>query len=187
MLYLSTQLSNLPVLSLQLVGRIGTVTEPIINPNNLHIDAFYCQSSGSKSNLVLLDIHIRELSFKGMVIDNQQALSEPKDLVRLQPILDIGFQLLGKQVVSGKKKMGKVTEYAFDNQSLFIQKIYVQPSIWQGINQHRLIYDRNSIVEVTDTQIVVSGPEETVNQTQDVKVPNVQPGYSSANTSLIKE
>lgn len=168
-------------------GRIGLVIEPIINPHNLHIDGFNCQLPGSKINLILLDIHVRDLSPKGIIINDNRDLSEVADLVRLKPVIDIKFQLIEKVVLSGKKKIGKVAEYAIDDQSLFIQKIYVQPPIWQSVNHHRLIFDRSSIIEVTDTQIVVSGSEEKETQSQNVKTANMQAGYSSANTSLIKE
>ena len=186
MLYLSTKLYNIPLLSLRSAGRIGSVIKPIINPHNLHIDGFYCQVPGHKENLILLDIHIRDLSPKGIIIDDNRDLSEPDELVRLKPILKIDFQILDKSVVSSKRKIGKLTEYAIDLKSMFIQKLYVQPAIWQSLNQQQLTFDRNSVIEVTDKHIIVSGPEEKATKTK--KIPNSQAQVNySASTSLISE
>ena len=125
MLYHSTQISNMPLLSVRTSGRIGTIVAPIINPHNLHIDGFYCHTVHSNDTLILLDIYIRNISPRGIIIDDHQHLSEPKDLVRLKPILDIGFVMEGKNVIASNKKLGKITEYAIDDKSLFIKKFYI--------------------------------------------------------------
>ena len=186
MLYLSTRLNNLPLLSIRSSGRIGTVLEPIINPHNLHIDGFYCRSAHSKDQLVLLDMHIRDLSAKGIIIDDHNDLSKSEDLVRLQPVMDLKFKLVDKLVLNGKKRIGKVAEYAINIDSLFIQKLYVQAPVWQSINQNRLVFDRTSVLEVTDSHIVVSGPEEKVNSVDKTVLPRFSANYS-ASTSLINE
>lgn len=186
MLYLSTRLNNLPLISIRSSGRIGIVINPIINPHNLHIDGFYCQSTHKKEKLILLDIYIRDLSSRGIIIDDHGDLSEADELVRLQPVIDLKFDLINKTVLAGNKKIGKVAEYAIDIDSLFIQKLYVQPPVWQSINQNRLTFDRNSVIEVTDTHIVVSGPEEKAGVKAKSKLPKFASNYS-ASTSLINE
>jgi hypothetical protein len=186
MLYLSTKLHHVPLLSLRSGGRIGTVIEPIINPHNLHIDGFYCQSAHSDHALVLLDIDIRDISARGIIIDNHVDLSEPEELVRLQPVLDVNFQLEAKQVLVNKKKVGKVIEYAVETQSLFIQKIYVQPRLLQSLNQNRLTFDRSNVIEVTDSYVAFSGPEVKIGSTQTAKIEGLTTDYS-ASTSTISE
>lgn len=162
MLYLSSKLHHIPLASIRSGGRIGMVIEPIINPTNLHIDAFYCQSAHSDSPLILLDIDIRDLSPRTVIIDDHVTLSEPDELVRLKPILDLNFSLVGKQAYAGIRKIGKVTEYAVDAASLFITKIYVQPPAWKSFGQDQLTFDRKSVIEVTPTKIVFSGPEQKI-------------------------
>lgn len=186
MLYLSTKLSNIPLLSIRTAGRIGMVLKPIINPHNLHIDAFYCQVPRSQKPVVLLDMFVREISPPGLITNEHNDLSEPEELVRLQPILKLQFELVGKTVLSGKKKLGKVAEYAIDKDSLFIQKLYVQPPAWQSLTQNRLTIDRQSVLEVTNSYIKISGPEEKAVETKLAKAPLLATDYS-ASTSLIKE
>jgi hypothetical protein len=164
MLILASKFSAVPILSLRVGGRIATTVTAIINPNNLHIDGFYCQPGNQKEQLILLDMHIRDLAHKGIIIDDHNVLSEPDDLVRLKEILDINYSLIGKNVLVNKKKVGKVRDYSFDQASLFIQKIYVQPSLWKTINLSDLIFDRKNIVEVTDKYISFRGPEVAVRE-----------------------
>lgn len=188
MLLLSTKLQNIPIISVRGGARIGVITEPIVNPHNLHIDGFWCTTVHSKDPLVLLDMDIREFSPRGIVIDDHLGLSEPDELVRLKNILDIRYQLENKAVLASGKKQGKVAEYAIDDKSLFVQKLYVIPPMWKGsIAGTRLIFDRASIIEVTDTHISVNGPEEKAGTklTIGAKVPSAN--YSSASSSLISE
>lgn len=186
MLYLSTKLSNFPLLSIRTGGRIGSVLEPIINPHNLHLDGFYCKAPQSQKPLILLDIFVREISPRGLIIDDHNNLSEPEELVRLQPILDLRFNLINKAVLCGKKRLGKVAEYAIDKDGLFIQKLYVQPPVWQSIKQDRLVISRNCVLEVTDSYIKVSGPEEKAKNKNVIKAPRLMTDYS-ASASLTNE
>lgn len=180
MLYLSTKLKNQPLMSIRSTGRIGTVLEPIINPHNLHIDGFYCDVYSNKTEQILLDMYVRDLSNKGVIIDDHANLSDPDELLRLQPVLDMNYQIVGKQVLVNKKKVGKVTEYAIDRDSLFIQKFYVQPPVWQSLNQNTLTFDRVTLVEVTDTYIAFSGPEVKVSSKATARNENLAPDYSAS-------
>lgn len=186
MLYLSTRLHNTPLLSVRSGGRIGTVVEPIINPHNLHVDAFYCESAHDKGAQILLDMYVRDISARGIIIDDHNNLSSPEDLIRLQPIIDLNFQFESKDVLVNKRKIGKVIEYAVDTNSLFIQKIYVQPRIWQSLSQDRLTFDRLSVLEVTNTYIAFSGPEVRDTQTKNAINQKLAGDYS-ASTSTISE
>ncbi len=187
MLLLSTKLHNIPLISVRSGVRIGTVLSPIVNPHNLHIDAFWCETVNSKTNKVLLDMDIRDFSIKGILIDDHLGLSDPDELVRLSAILELEYTLEGKAVLASKRKIGKVVDYAIDHQSLYIQKLYVQPPVWKpSIGGTRLTFDRTSVVEVTDTHIVVSGPEEKVTSAAGLKS-NASLANYSASTSLISE
>lgn len=159
MLYLSTKLYEIPLLSVRSGGRIGTVLGPIINPHNLHIDGFYCILGNTKETIVLLDIYIRDITARGIIIDDHENLSTPEELVRLQPILKLRYELHDKLAIVNKKKIGKITDFAVDDASWFIQKLYVQPRIWNSLGQERLTFDRLSVVEVTDSAVSFSGPE----------------------------
>ena len=111
MLQLSDYLKNRAVLSLRAGEAVATVSRPIINPNNLKIEGFYCHDRFENKELILLTQDIREVLKDGFVIDDHEKLAEAKELVRLESVLELKFDLIGKQVETvDKEKVGKVTE-----------------------------------------------------------------------------
>ena len=186
MLFLSAKLYDTPLFSIRSGGRIGTITEPVINPHNLHIDGFYCDIINQKNVQILLDIHVRDFSGKGIIIDDPEDLSESDELVRLRQIITMHFELLGKTVMVNKKKIGKVSDFAIDSDGLFIQKFYIQPRVWQSFKQENLVFDRTNVIEVTDTYIAFSGPEQTEQVMSAIKRKTASADYS-ASASVISE
>lgn len=156
MLQLSAALLNRPVLSLRTSGVVATTLSPIINPNNLKIEGFYCADTFSKNNLILLTQDIRDILTEGIAVNDHDVLTEPDELIRLKDILDIGFVIDGKLVqTEAKRKIGKVADYAADSQTLYIQKLYVSQSMLKNMGSSQLSIDRNQIVEITDRRIVI--------------------------------
>lgn len=156
MILLSASLLNRPVMSLRTGGHVATIEAAIINPNNLKIEGFYCQDHFSKKTLVLLTQDIRDVLDEGFVINDHDVLAEQSDLVRLKSILAIKFELLGKTVeTTAKHKVGKVSDYAADNQSFYIQKLYVGQSLLKSLSSGQLSVDRSQIVEITNKRIII--------------------------------
>jgi uncharacterized protein YrrD len=159
MLLLSSSLLNQPVMSLRTGGQIGLATDPIINPNNLKIEGFYCDNWFTKTQAILLTQDIRDRIKQGFVVNDYEALTEPEELVRLQNVLKLEFKLLGKPVITtNKTRLGKVNDFAADDVALFIQKIYVSQSLLKSLGTGSLSIDRSQIVEITDRKIVVQEP-----------------------------
>jgi uncharacterized protein YrrD len=158
MLQLSGSLLNRPVLSLRTGGVIATTTTAIINPKNLKIEGFYCTDAfDRKKQLVLLYQDIRDFIQQGFVVNDHDILAEPTELVRLKDVLDLRFELLGKQVTTtNKDKLGKVADYSTDITTMFVQKIYVAQSILKNLAGGNLGIDRTQIVEITDRKIIVN-------------------------------
>lgn len=158
MLQLSGALLKKSVLSLRTGAPVASVTAPIINPNNLKIEGFYCQDRfEKKKQLILLYQDIRDIMGDGYVINDHDVLSEPHELVRLQKIMDINFDLIGKPVVTvSKHKVGKVSDYATEIETMFVQKIYVSQSILKNFTGGSLSIDRNQIQEITPRHIVIN-------------------------------
>lgn len=157
MLQLSSSLINVPVLSLRTGSPIATAVEPIINPNNLKIEGFYCEDAFDKTRLVLLYQDIRDIIKNGFVVDDIESLVEPDELVRLKDIMDIGFELIGKPIeTTAKDKVGKVSDYAAESSTMYIQKIYASQSLLKSLTGGSLSIDRSQIVEVTSKRIIIN-------------------------------
>jgi sporulation protein YlmC with PRC-barrel domain len=157
MLQLSASLFNKPVLSLRTGTPIATVSAPIINPNNLKIEGFYCQDRFDKQQLVLLCRDIRDILRQGFVVNDHDVLAEPDELVRLKEVLELDFDLIGKPVVTlSKEKVGKVSDYATEMETMFIQKIYVSQSIIKSLTGGSPSVDRTQINEITPKRIIIN-------------------------------
>jgi len=157
MLQLSATLLNKSVFSLRTGQPVAYVTGPIINPNNLKIEGFYCQDSINKKQLILLYQDIREVLKEGFVVNDHDTLSEPQELVRLKDVLALQFELSGKQVETvSKQKIGKVSDYAVETETMFIQKIYVSQSLLKSFTGGSLSIDRGQIQEITNKNIIIN-------------------------------
>lgn len=162
MLQMAETVLGKPILSLRTGSQVGVATSPIINPDNLKIEGFYCQDNQSGGQLVLLYQDVREILPQGLVIDDYDVLTPPEELVRLQNILELEFELIGKPVETvSHDKVGKVSDYALDGTTMFIQKIYVSQSILKSLTGGSLNVDRTQIHEITPKKIIINELLET--------------------------
>lgn len=157
MLQLSASLLNKSILSLRTGAPVAAITGPIINPNNLKIEGFYCQDRFDKRQLVLLVQDIRDVLLQGYVVNDHDVLVEPEDLIRLKQVMDLDFQIIGKPVVTvSKQKVGKASDYAAETETMYIQKIYVAQSILKSLTGGSLSIDRNQVNEITPKRIIIN-------------------------------
>ena len=155
MLQLSGMIINRPVLSLRTGGQVATALAPLINPNNLKIEGFWCKNG--RRQLILVDQDIRDVLPQGIVVNDEDVLTDPSELVRLKEIISINFELLGKHVeTTDGKKLGKINDYATETTGMFVKKLYVAQPIYKNLNGGNLGIDRTQIIEITDKKIVVN-------------------------------
>lgn len=169
MLYMSKSLYGRSVLSLRSGGQIAIAVEPILNPHNLKIMGWWCGPRGDRGSSVLLAEDVREITPRGLAVNDEDVLSVPEDLVRHQEILGIKFQLIDKAVRTKRQKLGKVSDFSY-NDGMFVQKLYVARPVTKIFSsQDTLLIDRTQILEVTDNYILVRDGE--VKITKEVTVP----------------
>jgi sporulation protein YlmC with PRC-barrel domain len=157
MLQLSASILNKSILSLRTGTPIAIITAAIINPDNLKIEGFYCQDRFDKSELVLLYQDIRDTLPQGYVVNDHAVLAEAGELVRLKKVLELNFDIIGKAVVTlSKQKVGKVSDYAVELETMYIQKIYVAQSILKSFTGGSLSIDRSQVNEITPSRIIIN-------------------------------
>ncbi len=160
MLLLSDQLLNLPINSLQVGGQVGTILRPIIDPNNLELPAFWCSGAVGNSELILHTNDIRELNQFGAVIDDEDKLTSTEDLVRLQKVIKLNFNLQRTLVVTNNgSKIGRIEEYVINTDEFLVQKIHVSQPFFKSILIGSRIIDRQQIIRVEGKKIVVQEAE----------------------------
>jgi uncharacterized protein YrrD len=168
------RLINIPVMSLQTGSELARTHEPIIDPRQLTIVAFYVDGrSLDEHPSVLHTSDIRELSDIGMIVDDSDALMSPDGLVRLQQIIDFHFELTGIKVVDEHgRKLGKVKDYVVEPATYTIQQLYTEQSLLRSLSTMSNVIHRSQIISVTNDRITVASP------TVDAKVPAAASGPS---------
>lgn len=144
-------------MSLRTGGAIASIIGPIINPDNLKIEGFYCEDRYDKKQLILLFQDIREVLPQGYVVNDHDVLVEAEELIRLKDVIALNFEIIGKQVVTvSKNKVGKVSDFATETETMMIQKVYVAQSVFKSFTGGSLSVDRNQIQEITPRRIIIS-------------------------------
>lgn len=176
---------NLPVLSLQTGAELARTGEPIVDPRQLKIAAFWV--SGRRldhEKSVLHPTDIREISDIGLIVNSSDQLMSVEGLVRLQTILDYHFTLIGIRVEDEhKRRIGTVKTYSVDPESFFIQQLYIKPPLLKQLGVTNLTVHRNQIVSVKNDVITVASgtaPKKSLEKT--MKETFVNPFRSPAPT-----
>jgi len=159
MLRLSETLIGKPIMSLRTGQPVATTSGVIIDPNNLKIEGFYCTDRFDRSEMVLLYQDIRDVIAQGFVVNDHDVLARPDDLVRLTKLLQLGFDLKGMRVVTvGGQRLGKVSDYAIEIETMYIQKFYVTQGFMKGLTGGNLGIDRSQVHEITNAKVIVLDP-----------------------------
>lgn len=170
MLKLSNNLQNIPVMSLRTGGKIATAIKPLINPNNLKVEGWFCEDNFSNGTLVLLARDVRDFVPQGLAVNDHEDLTDPEELVRLKEVIELKFELTGKPVITNhKRKLGKVNEYAMDTSSMMIQKLYVTRPVYRSLKDGQLSIDRSQIIEITNRHVLVKDADIKAGATQSVR------------------
>ncbi len=164
MLVNSDKLIGTPILSMQSTSSIGTVATPIIDPDTFKIIAFYLTGPlVNKPADILATSSIREYSRYGMVIDSADELVEKSDVVKIDKIINLHFDLIGLKVETKKgSKLGKVSGFTFTSDDFTIQQIIVKRPLVKSFVDPELTIHHSEIVEVNDYKIIVKDEEKVI-------------------------
>ena len=156
MYVLASHLKELPVISLQTGETVAMVRQPLIDTATLEISGYICRTANHPAPLVLPVRDIREHAQDCLIIDAEEELAEPNELVRLRPLVEHNFTPIGKAAVTDLgRKLGRVEDFTINLETNRIQKLYIKQSILQSWLGSSLIVDRTQIVDVSLKQIVV--------------------------------
>jgi hypothetical protein len=179
MLLNSNRLLNYPVLSLHLGGPIGAVKEVIINPNDLKIMALRVDGpqTGDGEHGDLLNVsNIREFSNLGMIIDSIDDLVSDGDVVKLDEVIKLNFDVIGLNVKTKKgNKLGKVFDYTFNPESMLITQFIVKRPLLKAFLDPELVIGRSEIKEINDYELIVKDEEEKIKK--DIKKQDFVPNF----------
>lgn len=165
MLIDDNNLLDFPVLSLHVGGMIAKTTRLIIDPNDLKVVAFELTGPevGGENGTILQVKDVREFSGMGMVVDSIDEFVNPGDVIRLDKILELNFELIGKKVESKKgSKIGKVSGFVVNTDDFAVQQFIVQRPFVKAFLDPELLIGRSEIVKVTDEKVIVKDEEDKI-------------------------
>ena len=154
-------------MSLHLGGMVARVSEPIIDPDEMKIVAFWLEGPnvGREFGDILEAGDIREVSDLGLIVDSDDVFVREGEVIRLDKILAVGFELVGKKVVTKKgTRLGKVIDYMVNDDNFIIQQFTVQRPALKSFLDPELIIGRSEVVSVDDKKIVVRDEEKKIRE-----------------------
>ncbi len=175
MMRLSGQFNQLPLLSLHAGHPVGHVTGLLVDPHKLTVAGFWCQTLRAATPYILLPSVIRDIQGKkGFIIDHEDSLSEPQELVRLSDIIDINYQLRDKKIVTqSKQRLGKVVDFVVDDLSWRITKLHAERPAWKAFVANAFTIDRDDILSLDDKHVVVR--DATIAAADPITAPAITP------------
>ncbi|MBW4061281.1 hypothetical protein HJC99_01775 [Candidatus Saccharibacteria bacterium] len=156
MFVLASHLTALPVISLQTGETIATVSSLVIDSGRLRLVGFQLDAGRSPRTLLVMT-SVRQLATDCIIVNDDDELSEPDDVVRFKPLLKEAYNPSGSHVqTESGHHLGTVEEYTINLDSEDIQKVYVKPPFLRAWYSSSLIIDRTQIIDVAPTRIIVS-------------------------------
>lgn len=148
----------MPVMSLRTGHQVAAVEKTIINPFDLSVQAF--KLSGRRlerpQNSYLLPDDIREISRVGLIIDDSQEIVASTDVVKLQQILDLNFELIGLPVVDKKRRrIGKVLDFTIVGDAMLVYQLIVKRPLFKDFLDPELTIHRSQIAQITQNQVII--------------------------------
>lgn len=157
---------HLPVVSVANEAIIAKPYRFIVDWQDFHIAALWVKTSLTHKK-ILLWIDIQEIS-NGWYVQSEDALSNPEDIVRLEPILKNFFNIKGATCkLLDDTTLGKVSDFTFDSTTGQISQIMVKNYLLKPI-AHELIIPVSAIQKVENEVIYIDDLEKK----EEMKVAN---------------
>jgi uncharacterized protein YrrD len=196
MLILGSRLIGTPIMGLQTGSQLAVAKNPVIDPKDLRIIAYEVDGvllSEKPSFIRIADV--RELSDVGMIIDSNDEFVGLHDVIAIKNIYELGFKLLGLNVIDeAKHKLGKVNDYSLEVSSFIIEQLNVNHGILKSLTETDRLIHRTQIVEINNENIIVKSTTEKLKPIADAKKmsymnpfrqPAPQPDNSNADSPSI--
>jgi len=179
MLILLDQIINTPLRSLQTGMEVGTLLAPIINEKTFKIIAWQVETpEPSPAPVVIHSEDLREFSPIGIIIDDEEKIMDATSLVRLQKIIQRGFDFHQLPVFSESGEgLGRIEEIAFDPEDFSIVQFFLTPALKTRLLSSTLIINKRQVVKLTKDKMIVRDNSK--------KLPSVDKLFGKASTDVV--
>jgi sporulation protein YlmC with PRC-barrel domain len=153
---LASQMNSLPIISLQTGEAVAWSRQPLIDIANLEILAFRCEGSHKKHQKILMIRDVRQLAGDCIIVDNEDELTDPEDIVRMKDMISSSYNPIDKLVVSDTgRKLGSVEDFTINLDTNRIQKLHIRQSMLRSWIGNSLVIDRTQIIDISPQRITV--------------------------------
>ena len=166
MLLRTSQLLNVPVMSLQTGKQIAASSRVMLDPSDLKIIAFELVGEGLNEHPSFLRIQdVREVSDIGFIIDSSEEIVGLEDVISLKELYELHFDLEGLRVIdTQKQKLGKVEGSVFNTDTFTVEQLRVKRPLLKSFGDAELLIGHKQIVEINDHEVIVKAPTIKANQ-----------------------
>jgi len=160
MLVAASSLINLPIITLS-GQKIGQVLDFVCDEESGKLLALVASRSVFKGPKVISILDILDVKGGYVIVESEEAVVDPSEIVRVASSLQKGIRILGARVVTeARHSLGYVFDFVFDVPGFFLQRLYVRKNLLGGWREMAITADK--IVKILPRRIVVS--EDLVNK-----------------------
>jgi hypothetical protein len=153
---LATQIQHLPIVSLQTGETVAWTRQALLSIARLELMAFYCDVPEQSGPLLLLSSDIRQMASDCFIVDGEESLTDPQDLVRFDALLRESLDPLGAGVVTDTgRKLGSVKDFTFNPETSCLQQLSVKPPFPRSLFEATLLIDRTQIIDITPRRFTI--------------------------------
>lgn len=158
MIVIYSKLVGLPVFEIKTQKKLGQVKELVFNKSNFAINGILIRASSflSKENAISAS-DIVEVSSQAILVNDEDALMNLNDSIRLKNAVKEGQYGIGQQVVTKSgNKIGRVIDLYISTDAMTVIKFLVK-----GLLSERIIF-AHTIVEIKKRKIVIKDDFEAI-------------------------
>lgn len=161
MLIEAKKIIGLPVAAMDEEAKVGEITQIVANPEDGQILGFIIKTGGFFSpSLALSIVDIREWDPNGLVTTSVENLVDPKEIIRIQKVLDknINFLEMSGRTESGKS-LGKIEDLLIDTDNAVVAKYYLRDLLGNSrvLPADKVVKIEKDIIFTDDSEPIASG------------------------------
>lgn len=133
-------------------GKIGRITDILINPENGKVAAFFT-NTGKMKIVIPMDVLYFGI---GLIVGGFDDIIDAQDIIKVKEILEKDIGLLKSKVKTKKgEELGHVQDYYINTQGYEMTKIVVHKSFFGLLKTPDLLISARDIVEIKKGLVIV--------------------------------